>query len=141
MPSSTPSSTSLATSSQPTGEHASERDLSPHLHTSKGRCHSLAFCCVPLPALAWQRRDNDGDLDLLVTEYADEYPTGNATLRWYENGGSASVPQFDSDAAVFVLHLATDVLTSRMLDLDGDGLLDLVVLCQLHHYATVTHLG
>lgn len=69
--------------------------------------------------------DGDGDLDLLVGNKIEPNADTTASITWFENTGSAVAPAFRDRGALAIhgeFHYAPTTA-----DLDGDGLLDLVV--------------
>lgn len=76
-----------------------------------------------VPALA--DLDSDGDLDLLLANKIAPAEDSTATMTWFENVGTATVPAFHERGVLPIrgsFHWAPAVV-----DLDGDGLLDLVL--------------
>ena len=63
--------------------------------------------------------DADGDLDLMVVPY------GGSGFYYFQNNGTASVPNFNSQI-VNPFSLTGDLKTIDVVDLDGDGLLDII---------------
>ena len=76
--------------------------------------------------------DGDGDLDVLITEYADDYSGVPYSFAYFENVGSTTAPDFGAPVEnPFGLEQATsmvsDILTPIFADLDNDGDNDLLL--------------
>lgn len=66
--------------------------------------------------------DGDGDLDLIYGTYGDNYAVNYA---YQENIGTPTAPDFGPrQINPFGLDMATDRITTQLVDLDGDGDLD-----------------
>lgn len=82
--------------------------------------------------------DNDGDVDIIATSYLDG---GQGTLIWYENipGKTPTtvppIPTYGEMLPTFVEHVLStqlpEIASAIVADMDGDGLLDIVVACPL----------
>ncbi len=81
---------------------------------------SLSYLTAP----AFADLDNDGDLDLLSG--AQNYYGDN--FHYFENIGSASNPQFDTEVGnPFGLSETNDIALPEFVDLDNDGDMDIIV--------------
>lgn len=75
----------------------------------------------------WGDIDNDGDLDLIIATIAHpDYPQSDRTML-HVNGGPGAMSVFSEESAARGLEYAEDELHPALVDIDGDGRLDLAM--------------
>ena len=99
-----------------------------------GRGHAAARSASPRVCCSSLSSDDDGDLDLVLAPYPCCGSHDSTPLRFYTNHGTATAPVFNGTKADLVVPVAGIVLSLDVVDLNNDGMLDVV-------YGGAKHVG